>query len=207
MRLQPPQAVAGRWTARQIHQTVADIVRQPKYAASRQSLAGRAVERVLRWVADLLAQMKTRPSLRYLLIAAAVAVLLIIVARMVVEQHMQRRAASGLRLRAVGGESRDYWALAAQLDASGKYVDACHAVYLAVLAALSQAGTLRFHTSKTSGDYARDLRQRGAPQSTAFAEFARDFERTVYGWSQPTHDDYFRLARAAEGFARHRSAA
>lgn len=204
-----PQAVAGRWTARQIHQTVADIVRQRKYAESQQSLASRALERLFRWIRDLFAQMKAWPNLRYVLIAAAVAVVLIIVARIVVEQRMQRRAAVGIKLRAIGGESRDYWALAAELDASGKYVDACHAVYLAVLAALAHSGALRFHASKTSGDYARDLRQRGSAQSTAFTEFARDFERSVYGWSEPTHDDFVRLARAAESFAlpRHRSVA
>lgn len=199
---------ASYWTAEQIHDSVAAIARQPAYATPiRQSILGRIVMTVIRWIRDLLDRTGALPGARYLLIAAVVLFILIVVARIVIDQRLNARRAAGEGLRMLGADARDYWALAAQLDAAGTQVEACHAIYLAVLDALTRAGLLRFHPSKTSGDYARDLRQRGAPQAADFTRFARAFERAVYGWSLPTHDDYSRLANEAERLARHRAAA
>jgi hypothetical protein len=200
MILLPPQAVAGPWTAKQIHDTVAAIVRRPAYATPvRQSILGRILTTVFRWIRDLLEQIKSWPDARYVLIAAVAVIVIVIAARIVIGQKMEARRRAGMGLHAIGGERRDYWALAAELDAAGNYVGACHALYIGVLDALSRTGALRHHASKTSGDYARDLRQRQSPVANEFAAFARQFDRSVFGWSAPTHDEYVRLARAADG--------
>jgi Domain of unknown function (DUF4129) len=200
MILLPPQAVAGPWTARQIHDTVAAIVRQPAYAVPvRQSILGRVLQTIFRWIRDLLEQIKAWPNARYLLIAAIVLIVIVIAGRIVIAQQLEARRRIGVGLRAIGGERRDYWALAAELDAAGNYVAACHAVYVGVLDALTRTGAVRYHASKTSGDYARDLRQRQSPVAGDFAAFARQFDRSVFGWAAPAHEDYVRLARAAEG--------
>lgn len=195
----PVQSAAGRgavhWSPAQIHDTVAAIARQPQYAASSQeSLLGRLLTMVGRWMRDLLLQMKAWPDTRYLLIAAAILLVLLLAARVIIGQRVQARRAAGAGLRAHGADARNYWALGAELDAAGKHVEACHAIYAAVVDALARAGLLRFHISKTSGDYARELRQRAFPRAAEFAAFARQFERQVYGWSAPTHDDYARLS-------------
>jgi hypothetical protein len=206
----PPflQAVAGPWTAKQIHDTVAAIARQPAYATPvRQSILGRVFESLFRWIRDLLERIKQWPGARYLLIAAIALLIIVIVGRIVIAQQMEARRRAGAGLRAIGGERRDYWALAAELDAAGNHVGACHAIYIGVLDALSRAGAVRFHASKTSGDYARDLRQRQAPIASEFAAFARQFDRSVYSWSAPTHDDYAQLVRAAESIVPRRAAA
>ena len=206
----PPflQAVAGPWTAKQIHDTVAAIARQPAYATPvRQSILGRVFESLFRWIRDLLERIKQWPGARYLLIAAIALLIIVIVGRIVIAQQMEARRRAGAGLRAIGGERRDYWALAAELDAAGNHVGACHAIYIGVLDALSRAGAVRFHASKTSGDYARDLRQRQSPIASEFAAFARQFDRSVYSWSAPTHDDYAQLVRAAESIVPRRAAA
>src|SRR5215467_10662969 len=118
MILLPPQAVAGPWTARQIHDTVAAIVRQPAYAVPvRQSLLGRVIETIFRWIRDLLEQIKAWPGARYLLIAAIILILVVIVGRIVIAQQIDARRRAGAGLRAIGGERRDYWALASELVA------------------------------------------------------------------------------------------
>ncbi len=204
----PPQAVAGPWTAKQIHDTVAAIARQAAYTTPlRQSILGRIFETVFRWVRDLLEQLGGLPGARYLLIAAVALIVIVIAGRIVIGQQMEARRLAGAGLRAIDGERRDYWALAAELDAAGNYVGACHAIYIGVLDALARSGGVKFHASKTSGDYARDLRQRRPAVAGEFASFARQFDRSVYSWSAPTHDDYLRLAQAAESIAPRRAAA
>jgi hypothetical protein len=194
-----PQAVAGPWTARQIHDTVAAIARQPAYAVPvRQSILGRILESFFRWLGDLLDRIHEWPGMRYVVIAAVALLIIVIAGRIVIAQQMEARRLAGAGLRAIGGERRDYWALAAELDAAGNYVGACHAIYIGVLDALTRAGTVRFHASKTGGDYARELKQRGSPVAGDFAAFAREFDRSVYSWSAPAHDDYVRLTRGAE---------
>jgi len=208
MILLPPQAVAGPWTAKQIHDTVAAIVRQPAYSVPvRQSILGRILLTVFRWIRDLLEQVKAWPDARYLFIAAVVIILLAIAGRIVIAQQVEARRRVGVGLRAIGGERRDYWAMAAEMDAAGDYVAACHAVYIGVLDALTRMGAVRYHASKTSGDYARDLRQRQSPVAGDFSAFARQFDRSVFGWTAPTHEDYVRLARAAEAIVPRRAAA
>ena len=206
----PPQAVAGvgPWTAKQIHDTVAAIARQAAYSTPvRQSILGRILETLFRWLRDLLESINGWHYARYLVIAAIVLLVLVIGARIVIAQRMEARRRAGAGLRAIGGERREYWALAADLDAAGDHVGACHALYIGVLDALSRTGAVRFHASKTAGDYARDLRLRNAALAAEFASFAREFDRAVYGWSAPTHDDYARLSRAAEGIVPRRAAA
>lgn len=207
MLLAPPQAAAGPWTAKQIHDTVAAIARQPAYVTPlKQSIMGRVLTTLFRWIRDLLARVKAWPDARYLLIAALVLLILVVVGRIVIAQRVEARRRLGAGLRAMG-ERRDYWAQAAELDAAGNFVGACHAMYIGTLDALSRAGVVRYHASKTAGDYARELRQRRAPAAAAFAAFAGRFDRSVYGWSAPTHEDYVELSRMAETVVPRRAAA
>ena len=75
------------------------------------------------------------------------------------------------------------------------------ALYLAVLDTLGRGGDLTFHASKTAGDYVRDLEERRSASLEAFREFARRFERDVFGAELPNAATYRALAESA-GFAR-----
>lgn len=201
-------AAAGRWTPAQIHDTVAAIARQPAYATPiQQSILGRLLTAVFRWVRELFDRTGSWPSLRYVLIAAALALILFVLAGVVVGQRTKARRAAAADLRVVGAGPGDYWTLADQFDASGDFNSACHAIYRAVLDGLARADLIRLHASKTSGDYARALRHRGSPRAAEFWRFARQFERCVYGWGPPTHEDYLHLATAARAIVSRRAAA
>ncbi|MGH7710434.1 MAG: DUF4129 domain-containing protein, partial [Gemmatimonadaceae bacterium] len=71
---------------------------------------------------------------------------------------------------------------ARRLAREGRYADAMHVLYAAILEALAQQRLVRLHSSKTSGDFARELRGRAHPAYDAFRTFARRFDRLFYGY-------------------------
>lgn len=192
------QEVARQWSSREIHDTVAAIARQPMFGLARQSLVGRFFRYLYERLSEFLALLRGSPNARLLVIAGLLGVLLIVVARIVVGRRVDARQAQrrGTR-RGVMGRV-DAWSAAEALAAAHDYTGACHALYAAVVDALSRDGMLRRHSSKTSGDYSRELRPRGVPVVHEFRSFAGDFDRVIYGSGVATEDDYARLAQAAE---------
>lgn len=192
------QAVADGWTAKQIHDTVAAIVRQRAYAVPvRQTLLGSIVRFIgerLRELSDLLGGSH---NTRIIIIVAVGLLVLAIVGRLLVTRRGDslRRSASGAQI--VGTQGRDYWAIAAELEKRHDFTGASHAVYLAVLDALVRSGGVTFHPSKTVGDYVRDLRQRRSTSVDAFRDFGRRFERDVFGAEPPDAASYGRLVELA----------
>ncbi len=196
------QVVADGWTAKQIHDTVAAIVRQRAYAVPvRQTLLGR----VFRFIGDELRQLIELvggwENARIIVIAAVALLVVAIAGRIVVGRGLELRRQTAGSLQIVGSSRRDYWVLAAEFEQRGDFVAASHALYLAVLDALGRAGALTFHASKTVGDYVRDLRQRRSPSLGAFQEFGTRFERDVFGAEPPSALTYHRLTELA-AFAR-----
>ncbi|HKG90375.1 MAG TPA: DUF4129 domain-containing protein [Gemmatimonadaceae bacterium] len=98
-----------------------------------------------------------------------------------------RRAAVDPRLRAQ------------ELAAAGDYTEAAHALYRALLEAISQRERVRLHPSKTVGDYVRDLRARSSSLFGRFRDFARSYEVVVYGLGVCDRDRYERLFALASG--------
>ncbi len=70
---------------------------------------------------------------------------------------------------------------ARDLARAGRYADAMHVLYGAILDALAQRRLIRLHASKTSGDFARELRARTHPADDPFRVFVRRFDRLFYG--------------------------
>lgn len=202
------QQVIGGWTARQIHDTVAAIARQPEFAVPvRRSLFGRFLRWLLARLADLIAMLGGSRGARITVIAAVAAIVIAIVGRLIVSRQVELRRRTGASLRAIGSERRDYWALADELAAKGNALAACHAVYLAVLASLARDGALIFHSSKTPGDYAREVRQRRPGAAAEFRSFVREFETAAFGRTAPVVATYTALRRSAERVASRRVAA
>jgi hypothetical protein len=204
-----PQQRIGEWTASAIHDTVAAIARQPAYAVPlRQSILGRIVAWVFARIADLVRLFQGSRDLRVLSLVAAGLILVAIVGRIVVARQVDViRKREGFGADFGAGARRDFWNLARELAERGDHVAASHALYAAVIDALTRSGSIAFHSSKTSGDYARELTRRGLANASEFRAFARYFDRVVYGASSVAADDYARLVDMAARLVVTRTAA
>lgn len=186
-----------QWTNRQIHDTVAAIAREHAFAGAGQSIASRFFRYLLDRIQDLFELARGSLDARLIVYAAIGAILLIIVARIFADRRLAEQRARRAPGR-VGRERRDYWARARELAEQARYADAVHALYAAILESLTVAAAVRFHASKTGGDYARELRARGSPVASEFRAFIRDYDRTMYGTTDVSSDDYTRLMSLAE---------
>jgi hypothetical protein len=194
------QSGAGRWSARQVHDTVAAIVQQPEFATPlRQSLAGRIFRFLAERVAEVIRILRSSPGARVAAIAAVVIIVGVVVARIVVARRVDatRRFPEdhhgGRR-----GSRRDPWLEAQNRAAAGDFEAATHWLYGAVIESLGRSGSITLHSSKTSGDYARELARRGVPSSREFRAFARVADRVIFGTLRPDAQDYARMKSAAE---------
>jgi hypothetical protein len=94
---------------------------------------------------------------------------------------------------------RDPWTEAQRLATDGRYTDAAHALYAALLEGLARREDLRLDPSKTVGDYRRELRHRSSPFMPTFRDFARLYEVVVYGLGFCDRERYERLYVLASG--------
>lgn len=171
------------WPRTAIHDTVATIVQQ---AAYRRNVASSLLDRILQWLWDTLANLidglRGVPHGRVVATVAFVVVLVLVSARMLYSARLRSIEAGESLIGFSSGRSMgDPWREAEQLASSGKYTEAAHALYRAALAMLEAKGLVRLHESKTSGDYARELRRRGAPAWAPFRRFGARYDRIIYG--------------------------
>jgi hypothetical protein len=99
------------------------------------------------------------------------------------------------------GTARDPWLRAQEEAAAGRYTEAAHLLYQALLQLLAGRERLRLHPSKTVGDYARELRARSSTAFPAFRDFARDYEIVVYDLQTCDRQRYERLRDLAHPLA------
>lgn len=189
---------AGPWPASAIHDSVAAIVRQRAYHRSvRASLFDRIAQAFFDWLDRVFGAIRGTPHAREWTIAIVVALAALIVARVVWaakfrDEDFAERTAGGQRRRGI-----DHWAAANQAAAEGRFTDAAHALYRALLQRLAARERLRLHPSKTAGDYARELRAVGAASYPAFRDFGRRYDRIIYGAGVCDAGGYEALLRAA----------
>jgi len=185
------------WPEDAIHDTVASIVRKPPYSGLRESLAGR----LFRYLGDVwdrvFRAMGQIPGGRYVATACAALIVIVVAARLVAGRRL-RDTADGQGGPAAGrGARRDPEAESRQLAAEGRYTEAAHALYAVVLMRVAARERLRLHASKTSGDYARELRAKSSATYGAFRVFSRRFDLVMFGVGVCTADDYAALLRDA----------
>ena|SRR5689334_21771349 len=189
------------WPRAAIHDTVAAIVRQPAY---RRDIGTTLLDRLLQWLADayerLVQAISGVPHGRLAATIAAGLVAGLIVARVVYAARLRGDVVAGpdgSHARATDGA--DPWVDAERLAARARFTEAAHALYHAGLAMLAARGLLRVLDSKTSGDYARELRRRGSPVYAAFRRFGTCYDRIIYGTGVCSADDYQVLLEDARG--------
>ena len=122
------------------------------------------------------------PSLRAMGLGVAALLVVFVVVRAVSAARARGDLVAGSR-RTRGGVTMhaDAWLTADALSGEGRYEDAAHALYRGVMQAIGQRERLRLDPAKTSGDYARELRRRGAPSLPSFRAFVARFDVVVYG--------------------------
>ena len=204
----PTPQVADRWSASQIHDTVAAIVRQPEFAGSgRESLLGRFLRYVLAGIRDLLNRYHGSPSARYVVIAGLVLLILIVIARIVTVREIDSRARRVGAIVRGSAMDADLWSTAQRFAAGGDFTAASHALYAGLLERIARSGAVSLHASKTGGDYWRELRRRGSPVAADFRAFSRRFDRVMFGTGSATAADFDELASLAERVSGTRRAA
>ncbi len=132
------------------------------------------------------------PTSRRISLAVIGAVALLLLVRAFLDDR-ETRALTRRRQSIARTLQGDAWPAAQRFAALGQYTDAAHALCVAVLDACAARGELRLHPSKTTGDYARELRRGNAPAHTPFQGFRRRYDRLVYGKAECTADDYHAL--------------
>ena len=176
------QGTPARWPASAIHDTVAAVARGLEYRRSfRQSLLDRAflwlaeaIERVANFVRGL-------PSSRAIGLTILGIIVAAILLRLLIAAAARDEGGARLGKRRGAGDGEDPFVAADRFAAEGRFEDAAHALYHGVLLALARNERLRLDPSKTSGDYARELRARGSSAYQPFREFSRRFDIAVFG--------------------------
>ena len=174
--------------------TVAAIARDNAFQrATSRSLWERLVDLIVRTVRDLIAALPDFRIGNWLVITIAVLLTVLIVARVVVQKRAEREIWAGDRGGRRLGRRTDPWTEAERLASSGSYVEAAHALCAALLVSCARRGELQLHPSKTTGDYARELRRRGAASEHGFQKFRSRYDRVVYDAQQCSADEYAAL--------------
>ena len=190
------------WSPAAVHDTVEAVVRGPAF---RRSLQTSVAERLLQWLGEWLSRvshfLRNAPSARTIALGAVAALVLVVIVRLVVAAQARDADALAASRGKRAGASEDPWSEAERLIAAGRFEEAAHAMYRGVLSGLARRERLRLDPSKTSGDYARELRRRGAPSYGAFRTFVRRFDVAVYGYGGCTAESLAELRRLAEPFA------
>jgi hypothetical protein len=176
------QGTPAEWPASAVHDTVAAIARGFEY---RRSIRQSFLDRALLWIGEAIERIVTfirqLPSSRTIGLTILGIIVAVIVFRLVVAALARDEGSGPLRRRRGAMVGEDPFATAERLAAEGRFEDAAHALYHGVLLALARNDRLRLDPSKTSGDYARELRTRGSSSYQPFRDFSRRFDVAVFG--------------------------
>ncbi len=176
------QLVAGQLPAPAIHDTVASIARGIDY---RRSLRQSLLDRFFLWLGELFSHLlrfiRFSPVSRPFGYVVLGLIVLGVAARLLIAAQARDDTRGPLRRRTRASSAEDPFVVAERLAAEGKFEEAAHALYHGVLLAMARQERLRLDPSKTSGDYARELRARGSASYQPFRAFGRRFDIAVFG--------------------------
>ena len=193
-----PGTAPGTWGDAAIRDTIASIARASEY---QRELTTSIASRALRWFGDLLDALFTSvrgaPYGREVTIAVVALLVAIVVARIVIGVRADRALVAARVPRKATGADRSALADAERLAQAGDFTAAAHALFAALLRACAARGEVRLHPSKTTGDYARELRRRNTPSLRPFQSFRSRYDRVIYGDMQCSAGDYAALSTDA----------
>jgi len=186
------------WPAAAIQDSVAAIVRQPAY---QRSVRATLLDRLLDWLTALIRRfffgLAEIPNMKWIILGLAILAVLAIAGRLWLGSEAEERRRRARPGTVQGGG--DPWVEADRIAATGDYTAAAHLLYRGVTERLAAAEQLRLHPSKTSGDYARELRTRGSPAHTEFRRFGRRYDHVLFGTGTCDVETYTALREHARG--------
>jgi hypothetical protein len=147
----------------------------------RQSLADRMLVWLSEWFTRLVKLFRHMPSTRSVALAFVALIVLFVLVRLIIAASARDESSERATHRRAAVSAGDTWQAADAFAAQGRYEEAAHALYHGVIVSLGRLERLRLDPSKTSGDYARELRRRGAASLVPFRDFTRHFDMVVYG--------------------------
>lgn len=134
-----------------------------------------------------------------------VAILILVIGYRLFQHYRETRGDTAVRFRTAA--VADLWKESEQAASRGDYTEAAHLLYAALVRTLVLQGAVRFHSSKTTGDYVRELRRRGGPLMAPFTEFVQAYEVVVYRDGGCDANRYAALRHLAEPVVRPRQVA
>jgi hypothetical protein len=176
--------------------TIAEVFRGTAYGTTSPSLLRMILSWFDKFLQSVLGTMASNPLAQTIVRWTLVIAALLIVARIAfaVVMHYRNRDRHTLQWTR-GNGPYDPWSDAQQFAQSGRYTDAAHALYGALLLGMARRGRLTLHESKTAGDYTRELG--GGPSTRQFRDFARRYETVVYGIGRCDSATYAELRELA----------
>jgi uncharacterized protein DUF4129 len=188
----------GSWPASAVHDTLAAIMRQGAYQrAQTRSFA----DRIMSWIAEqlqwLFAGVRAIPGGKYIALIAAILLVVVVIARLILGARGDDEEFARARASRQAKVYTDPWREAERAAAEGRFTDAAHALNAAVIQRVTRRERLRFHTSKTHGDYARELRATHSSAYGPFREFGRLYDRVIYGRGECDGPTYATLLERA----------
>lgn len=136
--------------------------------------------------------------------ALGVALIVYLLLRTVRAWRRRRRERTERRLPGPSGPmTAEDWERTAQRSAeAGRWREAAASLYQAVLYRLSAREIVHIDSTKTPGDYRREVRRTRAELAPGIDEFVRTFEALVYGRIPPGPEGFGRLSDAATELSR-----
>ena len=193
----------AHWPSTAVHDTVSVIVRQ---AIFQQRLGRSLAERFWAWIWEQIAALFNAvagtPTARTITLFAAALLVAALIVRFAYSTRFERTPRDIQRRRNLTAVTLPTLDEARRLAREARYAEAMHVLYAALLDALAQRRLIRLHSSKTSGDFARELSMRGHPAQAPFRSFARRFDRLFYGYDTCDASAFDALWRDAESVLR-----
>ena len=173
---------SSEWPPSAVHDTVAAIARGIEYRRSiRQSLLDRAFLWLAQGIERLFEFIRHLPASRAIGLTVLGIIVVLIVVRLVVAALARDETGARARRRGGAASGEDPFLAADRFAGEGRFEDAAHSLYHGVLLSLARSDRVRLDPSKTSGDYARELRARGSAAYQPFRAFSRRFDVAVFG--------------------------
>lgn len=180
-----------RWTDQAIRDTIAAIADNPAY---HRELSQSIWDKILRFFIDqvnrLLDVVGATAYGRIITITLVVLAAGLVLARLALGVVAERRAGSFTQRHSADVESTARLSEAEQLAAKGDFTAAAHVLFAIVLSTGNARGEFRFHPSKTSGDYAREIRRQATRWLHPFQNFRQRYDRVIYGDTVCSADEY-----------------
>lgn len=165
--------------------------------STRRTLLNRFTEWLGQRIRELLDLIPPITFGREILLSIAVLLVLVLVVRLIMRWRADQELMAGVGTTRGRGTRFDPWLEAQRLAASGDHLAAAQALCAALLGACARRGEVVLHQSKTTGDYAREMRRRNAPSLPAFQRFRARYDRVIYDAHACDATEYAALLSAA----------